>query len=233
MKQFIFDKNTPSLNYIFLKWPISKYLVSKYIFSEYKKPDLLKLSLSSLEFLKVKYNKPLSKTFYKLAKQCNLNVYNNKYHNPHHSKAVLIVAVIFARKLKLNGYEAFLVVLISLVHDMGHQGKRVLKNPYYQEKKTINNLNKIIFKVLLNNKKWKRIERILLNTYFSIKPKESYDNVERIILNADISSSVFFGFSRGLSQSRKLKFEMDYNDNSEVLYENFLEVLKSREVTCY
>ena len=87
--------------------------------------------------------------------------------------------------------------------------------------------------MLLNNKKWKRIERILLNTYFSIKPKESYDKVEKIILNADISSSVFFGFSRGLSQSRKLKFEMDYNDKSEVLYKNFLEVLKSREVTCY
>ena len=233
MKQYIFDKNAPSLNYISLKWPISKYLVSKYIFSEHKKPDLLKLSLSSLNFLKVKHNKSLFKIFYKLSKQCNLNVYNNKYHNPHHSKAVLIVAVIFAKKLKLTGYEAFLVVLISLAHDMGHQGKRVLKNPYYQEKKTINALNKIMFKILLNNNKWKRIEKILLNTYFSIKPKESSDNVEKIILNADISSSVFFGFSRGLSQSRKLKFEMDYNDKSEVLYENFLEVLKSREVICY
>ena len=233
MKQYLFDKNAPSLNYISLKWPTSKYLVSKYIFSEHKKPDLLKLSLLSLKFLRVKYNKSFLKIFYKLSKQCNLNVYNNKYHNSHHSKAVLIVAVIFAKKLKLTGYDAFLVVLISLVHDMGHQGKRVLKKPYYQERKTINALNKVLFKVLLNNNKWKRIERILLNTYFSIKPKNSSDIVEKITLNADISSSVFFGFSKGLSQSRKLKFEMDHNDKSEVLYENFLEVLKSRDVICY
>lgn len=229
MSEKIFEKNLPSINYISKRWPKSKVYLKNYFFKNYKKPDFFKLTNLCFETLKLAKRTHDQILLRNLSYKCSTNFNNNKFHNSHHSKAVLLISTILAIKSKINKSDAFLVIIISLAHDMGHLGKRILKKPYYQEKKTLVNLEKILFKYILNGKKWKRIKRIILNTYFNYLPDITNDRVEKIILNADVGSSLIFGRKIGLLMASKLKLEINYNGNSSKLYEEFLTLCKERK----
>ena len=71
----------------------------------------------------------------------------------------------------------------------------------------------------------KRIKRIFESTFFPIKPENVDDNLEKIILDADILPSLMFGPQVGMQLARRLKQEIRYNDNSELLFTNFLKLL--------
>lgn len=230
MRQYIFEKNTPSLEYISNRWPRSLSILSKYSMSNYKKPDLFKLSLACLKGLNFHQKTPLTRSIRELSLICSKNFNSNKYHDQHHFKAVLLIASVFAKVSKLKKIDNLLIVILSLTHDMSHQGRRIINRPYYQEKKTIKNLERIIFRKILNQKSWKRIKRILLNTYFPIIPKTSNDIVEKIILNADLASSMIFGEKNGLILARRLKNEINIEDKSTDLYSKFKGNLDKRDL---
>ena len=231
MRQYIFEKNMPSLDYISNRWPKSRSILSKYSMSNYKKPDLFKLSLACLKSLNYYQRTPLAKSIRELSLICSKNFNSNKYHDQHHFKAVTLLASVFAKVSKLKKIDSLLIVILSLTHDMSHQGRRVIKKPYYQEKKTIKHLEKIIFKKILNQQTWNRIKRILLNTYFPVIPEKSSDIVEKIILNADLASSIIFGERNGLILTRRLKNEINFEDKSIDLYSKFIGNLDERDLS--
>ena len=229
MKKWIIEKNFPSLYYIIIRWPKSKSIICKYFFSDFRKPNFSKLLNSLLIDHNFQKKKPLLNVLVKLSSICHKNVNSNKYHDQHHTKAVLILSCLFAKKRKIKNYDYVLIIILALAHDMNHQGRRVLHKPYYQERKTIGDLEKILFKSILNNNTWNRVSNILLNTYFPIEPIKINDYLEDILLTADIASSVIFGSEVGLKLAKKLKHEININDRSDLLYENFLKRLKLRK----
>jgi len=221
----------PSLEYISNRWPKSLSILSNYSMSNYKKPDLFKLSLSCLKGLNFNQITPLTRSIKELSLICSKNFNSNKYHDQHHFKAVLLIASIFARISKLKKTDSLLIVILSLTHDMSHQGRRIINRPYYQEKITIKHLERIIFRKILNQQTWKRIKRILLNTYFPIIPKRNNDIVEKIILNADVASSIIFGKKNGLILTRRLKNEINFEEKSIDLYSKFMKNLYKRNLS--
>ena len=48
--------------------------------------------------------------------------------------------------MDLSHKDRLLLIIIALTHDMNHQGRRILgAEPYYQEIKSYNELEKVIF----------------------------------------------------------------------------------------
>ena len=237
--QNIFTKMTPSLKYIAIRWPYSKHILKKYVMSNYSKPDLFKLCTSCLKDLNFRINHPLLRSLKDLSLMCNSNPTCNFYHDSHHFKSVVIISSIFAKILNLRGFDVLILIIIALTHDLNHRGRRNLKKPCHQELASIRSLNYKIFKYFLNHNKWKRIERIILNTYFLKSRVISSDIVEKIILDVDILVSMMFGQEWGILLSRRLKHEQKLEVNSKVLFKEFLNLAKERglyldvsKVTC-
>ena len=223
-----FDKFTPSLKYIALRWPLSKYIVKKYVMSNFAKPDLLKLCTCCLKDLNFRLKLPLVYSLKKLTTVANINPTYNFYHDCHHLKSVILVSSIFAKILNLKSHDKFFVVFIALIHDFNHKGRRTLRKPFYQEKQTINALNGKVFKHFLNFNKWNRVQRIILNTYFPKIPKTRDDLVEKIILDVDILVSIMFGIESGQILSKRLKHEQKSVESSNIILKNFLNLVEKR-----
>ena len=74
----------------------------------------------------------------------------------------------------------------------------------------------------------KRIKKIFESTFFPVKPENVEDDLEKIILDADILSSLMFGPQVGVKLASRLKQEIRYNDDSELLFSNFLKLLGAK-----
>ena len=135
----------------------------------------------------------------------------------------MILSCFLAKKINLKYRDRILLIIIALTHDMNHQGRRVLiKKTFYQEEKSYNDLKRVLFKNILSFKEIKRIKRIFKSTYFPVKPKNVVDDIERIILDADILASLMFGPAVGLKLASRLKQEIRYDSETELLFSNFL-----------
>ena len=225
-----FENNYPSISYLALRWPKSKYLVERYVMSNRLEPDLFKLCNSCLKSLNFYKKNPLLLKLKKLSKICSKNFVFNTYHSPHHFKSVILLSSIFSSKYSLNDFDKILVVILSLTHDMSHQGRRISSFPYYQELKTLKQLEQNIFCKILSFNKWKRIKRIILNTYFPVKCKVGKDLVEKIILDVDVIISLMFGSQNGLKLTNRLKTEIRFNNKSEVLFSDFLKCIEKKKL---
>lgn len=226
MKNHPIDRGFPSILYIVNNWPKTKHILKKYILSNQKKPDLFDLSLICLREIKVFKLGNFKKMIKKLSVQCSRNVYFNSYHDQHHFKTVLVLSCILAKQINLNNKDKILLIIIALTHDMNHQGRRIKTGiPYYQEDRSYQGLERVIFKKILRSSEIRRIKRIFRSTYFPIKPDKVKDNVEKIILDADILASLMFGAEVGMKLAGRLKYEIRYNDKTELLFTNFLNFL--------
>ena len=226
MSGFVIDKGLPSISYIVNNWPQTKDILKKFILSNQRNPDLYTLTINCLYELKVFKLEALKPILKKLSKLCTRNVYYNTYHDPHHFKAVLVISCILAKQINLKYKERVLLIIIALTHDINHQGRRILSSKaYYQENKSYDQVEKIIFRNVLNFEEMKRIKRIFQSTYFPVKPEKVSDILEKIILDADILSSLMFGPKVGIKLARRLKQEIRYNDKTELLFTNFLKLL--------
>lgn len=231
MKIHTIGKGYPKISYIVNNWPKTKDILKKFIISNHQKPDLFFLTIYCLKELRVYKVKRYSSLLKKITNICSRNVYFNTYHDHHHFKSVLIVSCILAKQVNLKYKDRVLLAIIALTHDMNHQGRRVLiTEPYYQENKSYNDLKRILFKKILSNKELHRIKRIFQSTFFPIKPKNVVDDLEKIILDADILSSLMFGPDIGIKLARRLKQEIRYNDETETLFKNFLKLLGDKSL---
>ena len=229
MRHHPFEKNFPSITYIVNTWPKSKHLLKKFVVSNHKKPDFYKLCKICLNDLNVHKIGKLKLTIKKLSRVCSMNTTFNTYHDQHHFKSVLVIACILAKLSNLkNQEEKILLVILALTHDLGHQGRRIKKEPYYQEKKSFNELSRVLFKDLLNFKKNERIKRIFKSTYFPIKPDYVEDIIEKIILDADILGSLMFGLNVGIEFAKRLKHELRFDIKSDLLFSGFLNLLNDK-----
>ena len=220
------ERGYPNLAYISKNLPRTKSILKKFILSNFKKPDLFSLAKICLKELGVYKFKNYENTIKKLAEICSRNVYYNSYHDQHHIKTVVIISCILAKKMQLKYRDKVLLIIIALTHDMNHQGRRVLqKIPYYQEKKSCKDLERILFKKILCHKQIKRIRKIFQSTYFPVKPQKVSDNLEKIVLDADILASLMFGPSVGMKLAGRLKQEIRYENDTELLFTNFLKLL--------
>ena len=229
MRNFPLDKGLPSLSYIATNWPRTKCILKKYILSNHKQPDLYSIAIICLKELNIFKLKDYKSIIRKLSKLCLRNICFNTYHDSHHFKSVLVISCILGKQINLKYKDRLLLVIIALTHDMNHQGRRILMSkPYYQELKSYEGLEKILFKKIFNFKELKRIKRIFESTFFPIKPENVEDDLEKIILDADILSSLMFGPKVGVKLAGRLKQEIRYNDNSELLFSNFLKLLEGK-----
>ena len=226
----IFENSFPGIRYLAYRWPKSKLLVKKYVISNHKKPDLYKLCNCCLKDLNFHLKHPLKNSLKVLVNKCAQNPTYNSYHDQHHFKSVIILATIFAKLLNLKNHDKIFLIFLALTHDMGHQGRRIINKPYYQELITLKNLKPIIFKHLINFKKWNRIQNILLNTYFPKINITTNDLVEKILLDVDIISSMIFGQVSGLILSKRLKHEIKFEKNSQDLYKDFLSHIEKKRL---
>ena len=166
MRQFIFEKHFPSLSYIANRWPRSKHiLLKKYVLSNQKKPDFFNICNKCLKDLNVFKIRDYNLILKKLAKLSSNNFTFNSYHDQHHFKSVILIACLLAKlsKLKFNE-EKILLIIIALTHDINHQGRRIINQPYYQEDKSFKDLSYIIFKKM-TNKKYNRIKKKFLGVH--------------------------------------------------------------------
>ena len=226
MIKYPLEKGYPNLNYISNNWPRTKSILKKFILSNHKKPDLFHLTKICLKELKVCRLKNYEVALRKLSKICSRNIYYNTYHDQHHFKTVMILSCFLAKKINLKYRDRILLIIIALTHDMNHQGRRILlKKPFYQEEKSYNDLKRVLFKNILSLKEITRIKRIFKSTYFPVKPKNVVDDLERIILDADILASLMFGPTVGLKLASRLKQEIRYDSEAELLFSNFLKLL--------
>ena len=226
MKNYLIDKGFPSINYIVNNWPLTKNTLKKFILSNHKKPDLYSLTIACMNELRIFKINSYKSILLKCSRLCARNVYYNTYHDQHHFKAVLVISCILAKHLNLKYRDRVLLIFIALTHDMNHQGRRILgATPFYQENKSYEGLEKLLFKKVLNHDQMKRIKKIFQSTYFPIKPENVTDKLEKIILDADILSSLMFGPDVGIKLASRLKHEIRYNDKTELLFTNFLKML--------
>ena len=226
MRNFPLGKGLPSINYIVRNWPRTKCILKKYVLSNHKPPDLYSIAIICLKELKVFKLKDYKLIIRELSKLCLRNTCFNSYHDSHHFKSVLVISCILGKQINLKYKDRLLLVIIALTHDMNHQGRRILMSkPYYQELKSYGGLEKILFKKIFYLKELKRIKRIFESTFFPVKPENVEDDLEKIILDADILSSLMFGPQVGMKLARRLKQEIRYNDDSELLFSNFLKLL--------
>ena len=227
MKKKIFEKGLPTLDFIFKNWPRSKYVLKKYVTSRQIRPNLFILSKFCLDELNYLGRTPLFYSLEKISKICSKNLYNN-YHNEHHFKAVLIFSFLIAKNYSLKNNEKIILIIIALAHDMNHLGKRLISAPYHQEKKTIKDLERIIFRKILNHKIWKKIEKIILKTYFLDNSISKKDNLEKIILKSELICSVIFNDNVGKVFTKRLKYERQLSDSTESLFINFKKNLENK-----
>ena len=230
MRNYPLDKDYPSLSYIVTNWPKTKPILRKFVMSNHKKPDLLKLCTNCLKDLNVHNYHNLKNALFKISQICSKNVNSNTYHDQHHFKAVIIISCLLAKLSNLKTFDLILLVIIALAHDINHQGRRIIKKPFYQEIKSASDLEKIIFRKILNHKKWQRIFRIIKSTYFPIKPEAVDDYLEKIILDADVIGSLMFGMDSGIEFARRLKHEIRFAEDSEKLFGGFLKFLSEKSL---
>ena len=230
MREYPLEKNMPSLNYIINNWPRSKPILKKFVLSKHSLPDLLNICQSCLKELKVFREKNVKTILIKVSKVCLINKTYNTYHNSHHFKAVVAIACMIAKNTKLSHRDKVLLIIISLCHDIGHQGRRIISKPYYQEEISYNLFRRLFYKLIFKKREIQRILRIFRNTYFPEKPKKVNDKLEKIILDADILSSLMFDVSTGLEFARRLKHELKMNSTSEELFEFFLNSINNKSL---
>ena len=230
MRQFIFEKHFPSLSYIANRWPRSKHILKKYVLSNQKKPDFFNICNKCLKDLNVFKIRDYNLILKKLAKLSSNNFTFNSYHDQHHFKSVILIACLLAKlsKLKFNE-EKILLIIIALTHDINHQGRRIINQPYYQEDKSFKDLSYIIFKKM-TNKKYNRIKKIFRSTYFPVKPNFVDDDLEKIILDADVLASLMFGMKTGIKFASRLKHEIRFDDKTDILFKGFLKLLDSKSL---
>ncbi len=226
MTKLPLEKGYPNLNYISNNWPRTKSILKKFILSNHRKPDLFQLTKICLKELKVYKLKNYEVIIKKLTNICSRNISFNTYHDSHHFKTVMIISCILAKKIKLKYRDRILLIIIALTHDMNHQGRRILsKKPFYQEERSCNDLKRILFKKILSFKEMNRIRKIFKSTYFPVKPTNVSDDVEKIILDSDILASLMFGPNVGIKLAGRLKQEIRYDNETELLFTNFLKLL--------
>ena len=230
MRQYIFEKHYPSLSYIAKNWPRSKYLLKKFVLSNQKKPNFFNICTNCLKDLNVfklgSYNLILKK----LSKLSSNNFTYNSYHDQHHFKSVILIACLLAKLSKIKFFEdKILLVIIALTHDLNHQGRRVINKPYYQEDKSFKDLSYVILKKM-TNKRYNRIKKIFKSTYFPVKPDYVNDDVEKIILDADVLASLMFGMKTGMKFASRLKHEIRFDDKADILFRGFLKLLDSKSL---
>ena len=231
MRHFIFEKNMPSLAYITNHWPNTKHLLKKFILSNQKKPNFYKLCISCLNELNVYKIGNFKEVIKILSKKSSMNFTFNSYHDQHHFKSVIIISCLLAKLSNFKAKEDIIwLILIALTHDLFHQGRRIIKTSYYQEEKSFKELYFVAFKKLLNHKKFKRFEKIFRSTYFPIKPEKVDDELEKIILDADILASLMFGMNTGIKLAERLKHEIRFEGRSDVLFVGFVKFLSTKDL---
>ncbi len=231
MRHFPFERNFPSISYIANNWPKTKNVLRKYVMSKQKKPDLFILCQRCLNNFNIRKPGNFNFIIKKLSKICSKNFYYNTYHDQHHFKSVILISCLLAKLNNLkNKKELILLIIIALTHDLGHQGRRIINKPYYQEEKSFKDLKKILFGQILNLKKIQKIEKIFRNTFFPIKPENVDDLIEKIILDADILASLMFGLEDGMEFAKRLKHEIRFEDKSDKLFSGFLKLLDGKSL---
>ncbi len=230
MRQYPLEKNMPSLNYIVNNWPRSKPILKKFVLSRYSSPNLFMICQSCLRELKIFRETKINYILRKVTKICLINKTYNTYHNCHHFKAVMVISCIIAKNTKLSRRDKVLLVIISLCHDLEHQGRRVISKPYYQEELSYDIFRRLFYKFFLKKDELQRILKIFRNTYFPKKPKKVGDKLEKIILDADILSSLMFDVSTGLNFAGRLKHELKMTSTSEELFESFLNSINNKSL---
>ncbi len=231
MRNYPFEKNFPSISYIANNWPRSKNVLKKFILSNHKLPNLYNLCLNCLNDLNVRKIDRMKPVLKKLSVLCIKNVTYNTYHDSHHFKSVIIISCLLAKLSKLkNNEDRFLLIIIALTHDLGHLGRRIQKRSFFQEEKSFTELSRILFKAKPISKNNKRIKKIFRSTYFPIKPEKVEDHVEKIILDADILSSLMFGLDVGVQFASRLKHELRFEGGTKQLFSGFLKFLDNKSL---
>ena len=82
----------------------------------------------------------------------------------------------------------------------------------------------------MTNKRYNRIKKIFKSTYFPVKSDYVNDDVEKIILDADVLASLMFGVKTGMKFASRLKYEIRFDNKTDILFRGFLKLLDSKSL---
>jgi hypothetical protein len=230
MRNYTIENNFPSIDYIINNWPRTKPLLKRFILSNHKPPDLYKICLSCLNELAVYKTRKLERILKRLTYICSRNTTSNTFHDSHHFKAVIIISCVISKKMKLTQRDKILLILIALSHDIAHQGRRIISQPYYQEEKSCKVFMQLCYEIHLTRKETNRVSKIFKSTYFPLKPENVDDKLQKIILDADILASIMFDVDTGLKFTSRLRHELRLSNSKESIFKSFLDTLTNKSL---
>lgn len=167
----------------------------------------------------------------RLTRLAAFNGYSNQYHQSGHFAHVIIAAGLLAAASGLKERDVAILVLAALVHDLDHHGRRSSRSLYAQEIWSAQKAARVLQRFNSNVGLSPRLARLLRATALtndtSRKAILNADPLARLLTDADIFASVFFGRKRARSLTRLLKLEQGLAGTPDELLAHFLSIIQA------
>ncbi len=144
-----------------------------------------------------------------LMKSARLNPYNNSYHHPWHTAAVMVIALLIAHRHRLAAFDAanlgLELGLAAFAHDFGHRGRRMSPLPFAEEHRSGLLVSRRLYGRSAGGKARRLfISRLKMTSISGARDFSSSDDIAAILADADIFASLFFGHDEVIALTKGL-----------------------------
>lgn len=206
----------PSANYLLNRWPLSICFFEPNLSQQVSIQSLeaaaswagLPKNRRALHAVGIRKNglKPLFKMACK-------NTHSNKYHDPAHTKTVILAAGLIGKAAGLSARHQAILVLASLIHDLDHQGKRTRSGYAAQELYSFHIAKRKLSRYGVDARLFAELKILLLATYPSAREGVEFKpgalgDIKDCMIDADLFQSLFAKPAIVDKLTQKLKYEM-------------------------
>ena len=144
-----------------------------------------------------------------LMKSAHRNPYNNSYHHPWHTVAVMVIALLIARRHRLLVFDksnlGLELGLAAFAHDFGHRGRRMSSMPFVEESRS----GLLVSRRLYSGGSVGRARRLFMarlkmTSITGLRDFSAGDDVAAILADADIFASLFFAYGEVIASTKGL-----------------------------
>ncbi len=143
-----------------------------------------------------------------LMKSARLNPYNNRYHHPWHSLAVMMIALLMAHRHGLSSFDTLSLAFAAFAHDFGHRGRRMSRLPFIEEHRSGLLVSRRLYGGASSGKARQLfMSRLKMTAISGARDFSSGDDVAAILADADIFASLFFSYGEVIAATKGLSGE--------------------------